>query len=92
MKRKRFTMEQFVWVLMQTELEMTLSDRVRQLGISEQTFYRWKKQYGGVQPEGVRELKMLQDENVRPKKLVAAFILNKAILQDVIAKKRTGPR
>jgi len=77
---------------MQTELEMTLSDRVRQLGISEQTFYRWKKQYGGVQPEGVRELKMLQDENVRPKKLVAAFILNKAILQDVIAKKRTGPR
>lgn len=50
---------------------MAVGDIVRQLGISEQTFYRWKKQYGGMQSEGVRELKILQDENARLKKLVA---------------------
>jgi putative transposase len=92
MKRKRFPAEQIVSVLRQAELGMAVGDIVRQLGISEQTFYRWKKQYGGMQPEGVRELKILQDENARLKKLVAELSLDKAILQDVNAKKWNGPR
>jgi putative transposase len=55
MKRKRFPAEQIVSILRQAELGMAVGDFVRQLGISEQTFYRWKKQYAGMQPEGVRE-------------------------------------
>ncbi len=61
-------------------------------GISEQTFYRWKKQYAGMQSDQVRELKQLQEENGRLKKLVAELSLDKAILQDVASKKWPGPR
>jgi putative transposase len=71
---------------------MAVGDIVRQLGISEQTFYRWKKQYAAMQVEGVRELKILQEENARLKKLVAELSLDKAILQDVASKKWSGPR
>jgi putative transposase len=71
---------------------MPVADIIRQLGISEQTFYRWKKQYGGMQSEGVRELKILQEENTRLKKLVAELSLDKVILQDVASKKWGGPR
>ena len=92
MKRKRYPAEQIVSILRQAELCMAVSDIVRQLGISEQTFYRWKKQYAGMQVEGVRELKILQDENARLKKLVAELSLDKAILQDVASKKWNGPR
>jgi putative transposase len=92
MKRKRFPAEQIVSIHRQAELGMAVSDIVRQLGISEQTFYRWKKQYAGMQVEGVRELKILQEENARLKKLVAELSLNKAILQDVASKKWNGPR
>ncbi len=63
---------------------MSVADRIRQVGISEQTFYRWKKQYVGMQSDQVRELKQLQDENARLKKLVAELSLDKAILQDVV--------
>lgn len=92
MKRKRFSVEQIVAVLKQAELGMTVADVVRQVGISEQTFYRWKRQYGGMQSDQVRELKQLQDENARLKKLVAELSLDKAILQDVNSKKWPGPR
>lgn len=92
MKRKRFPAEQIVSILRQAELGMAVGDIVRQLGISEPTCYRWKKLYGGMQAEGVRELKIRQDENARLKKLVAEISLDKAILQDVNAKKWNGPR
>jgi len=78
--RKRFSVEQIVAVLKQAELGMAVSDLTRQMGISEQTFYRWKKQYAGLQSDQVRELKQLQDENTRLKKLVADLSLDKAIL------------
>jgi putative transposase len=91
-KRKRFSVEQIVAVLKQAELGMSVADLIRQIGISEQTFYRWKKQYAGLQSEQVRELKQLQDENGRLKKLVAELSLDKAILQDITAKKWPGPR
>ncbi len=92
MKRKRFSVEQIVAVLKQAELGTSVADLIRQIGISEQTFYRWKKQYAGMQSDQVRELKQLQDENVRLKKLVAELSLDKAILQDINAKKWPGPR
>ena len=92
MKRKRFSVEQIVAVLKQAELGMTVADLTRQVGISEQTFYRWKKQYAGMQSDQVRELKQLQEENARLKKLVAELSLDKAILKDVVSKKFPGPR
>ncbi len=92
MKRKRFSVEQIVVVLKQAELGLSVAELTRQVGISEQTFYRWKKQYGGLQSDQVRELKMLQDENAWLKKLVAELSLDKAILQDINSKKWPGPR
>ena len=92
MKRKRYSVEQLVAVLKQAELGMPVADLIRKVGISEQTFYRWKKQYAGLQSDQVRELKLLQDENSRLKKLVADLSLDKAILQDITTKKWPGPR
>ena len=92
MKRKRFSVEQIVAVLKQVELGMKVADATRQICVSEQTFYRWKKQYAGLQSDQVRELKLLQDENARLKKLVAELSLDKAILQDINSKKWPGPR
>ncbi len=92
MKRKRFSVDQIVTVLRQAEAGMSVADLVRQVGISEQTFYRWKKQDGGLESDQVRELKVLQDENARLKKLVAELSLDKAILQDINSKKWPGPR
>ena len=91
-KGKRFSVEQIVAVLKQADLGMAVADLIRQVGISEQTFYRWKKQYAGLESDQVRELKQLQDENARLKKLVAELSLDKAILQDINAKKWPGPR
>jgi len=59
----------------------------RQAGITEQTFYRWKKQYVGLEIDQVRQLKQLQEENARLKKLVAELSLDKTMLQDVLTKK-----
>ena len=59
----------------------------RQLGIAEATFYRWKKEYGGLEPSQVRELKQLRDENEKLKRIVADLSLDKAMLQDIAGKK-----
>ena len=91
-KRKRFSIEQIVAVLKQAELGMPVAGVIRQVGISEQTFYRGKTQYAGMQSDQVRELKQLQDENARLKKLVSELSLDKAILQDVAAKNWRNPR
>jgi putative transposase len=91
-KKKRFSVEQIVAVLKQAELGMPIAEVIRRIGISEQTFYRWKKQYSGLQSDQLRELKQLQDENARLKKLVAELSLDKAILQDVATKNWRGPR
>jgi putative transposase len=60
---------------------------IRQVGISEQTFYRWKKKYSGIEVDQVRQLKQLQEETVRLKRIVADLTLDKAMLQDVLRKK-----
>jgi len=86
-KRKRFNVDQIVVVLKQAEAGVPLAELIRRMGISEQTFYRWKKQYLGREVDQVRELKPLQEENRRLKRLVADLTLHKALLQDVLSKK-----
>lgn len=87
MRRKRFSVEQIVAVLKQVEVGVPVTEVCRQAGITEQTFYRWKKQYVGLEIDQVRQLKQLQEENARLKKLVAELSLDKTMLQDVLAKK-----
>jgi putative transposase len=86
-KRKRFSVEQITSVLQPVTGGMAVGDVCRQVGISEQTFYRWKKVYGGMLPGEARELKQLRDENMKLKRLVADLSLDKAMLQDVVQKK-----
>jgi len=86
-KRKRFSVEQIVGILKQAEVGVPVAELCRQAGISEQTFYRWKKQYVGLEVDQVRQLKQLQEENARLKKLVAELSLDKTMLQDVLSKK-----
>jgi len=92
MRKKRFSVEQIVAVLKQAELGLPVADLIRQVGISEQIFYRWKKQYAGLESDQVRELKQVVEENARLKRLVAELSLDKAVLQDVLSKKFPGPR
>ncbi len=92
MKRKRFSVEQIVAVLKQAEMGMPVADLIRRTGITEQTFYRWKKKYAGLESDQVRELKQVLDENARLKKLVAELSLDKSVLQDVLSKKFPGQR
>ena len=87
MKKKRFSVEQIVGVLKQAEVGVPVAELIRKAGISEQTFYRWKKQYFGLESDQVREMKQLQDENSRLKQLVAELSLDKTMLQDVLRKK-----
>jgi len=86
MKRKRFSVEQIVAIVKQAEMGLPVAELVRRVGISEQTFYRWKKQYSNLEVDQVRQLKQLQDENGRLKKLVAELTLDRAMLQDVLRK------
>ena len=86
MKRKRFSVEQIVAIVKQAEMGMPVAELIRRVGISEQTFYRWKKQFTDLEIDQVRQLKQLQDENGRLKKLVAELTLDRAMLQDVLRK------
>ncbi len=87
MKKKRFSVEQITAVLKQADGGIPVGDVCRQAGVSEQTFYRWKKVYGGMLPGEARELKQLREENAKLKRLVADLTLDKVMLQDVIQKK-----
>jgi putative transposase len=87
MKRKRFSVEQIVGILKQAEVGVPVAEVIRKAGIAEQTFYRWKKQYVGLEVDQVRQLKQLQEENGRLKQLVAELSLDKTMLQDVLTKK-----
>ena len=86
MKRKRFSVEQIVAIVKQAEMGLPVAELIRRVGVSEQTFYRWKKQYSNLEVDQVRQLKQLQDENGRLKKLVAELTLDRAMLQDVLRK------
>ena len=87
MKKSRYTEEQIAFSLRQVEGGTSVRELVRKMGITEQTFYRWKKKYGGMGVTEVRRLKQLEDENRRLKQMVADLSLDKAMLQDVLSKK-----
>ena len=86
-RKSRFSVEQMVAAVKQHEAGTPIPALCRKLGIAEQTFYRWKKQYAGLEPTEARELKQLRDENARLKKLVAELSLDKLMLQDIAGKK-----
>lgn len=87
MKKKRFSVEQIVAVMKQAEAGVPVAGLIRKVGISEQTFYRWKKQYVGLELDQARQMRQLQEENSRLKQLVAELSLDKTMLQDVLRKK-----
>ena len=87
MKRNRVSVEQIVAVLKQAEMGAPVADLIRHLGIAEQTFYRWKQRYAGLESEQVRQFKQLQEENTKLKRLVADLSLDKVMRQDVLSKK-----
>lgn len=87
MKRSRFTDEQIAFALKQAETGTRVAEVCRKMGISEATFYNWKKKYGGLGGSELRRLKQLEEENRQLKKLVADLSLDKQMLQDVLKKK-----
>lgn len=87
MRTKRFTDEQIAVALREVEAGTPVAEVCRQRGIAETTFYRWKKQFGGLGVSELRELRQLRDENRRLKQLVADLTLDKRILQESLKKK-----
>ena len=87
MKGKRFTEEQITYALRQAEGGTPVVDVCRQLGVSEASFYLWKKKYGNLGMTEIRVMMQLRDENVRLKLLVAELTLDKHILGEVVRKK-----
>ena len=87
MKRSRYTEEQIAHALRQAEAGMPVTDVCRQMGISEASFYVWKKKYANLGVSELRKLKQLEDENTRLKRLVADLTLDRHILQEVLRKK-----
>jgi putative transposase len=85
--KKKFTEEQIAYALKQAEHGTPVSEVIRKMGISEQTFYRWKKKYGGLGMNELRRLKQLEEENRRLKQMIADLSLDKHMLQEVLSKK-----
>lgn len=86
MKKSNYTEEQIAFALKQAELGTPVEEVCRKMGISDATFYNWRKKFGGLGPSEVRRLKQLEEENAKLKRLVADLSLDKAMLQDVLAK------
>jgi len=84
MKKSRFTEQQIAFALRQAEGGASVREVCRKMGVSEQTFYRWKKKFAGMGVAEVRRLKQLEDENRRLKQLVADLSLDRQILQDAL--------
>ena len=90
-RRKRFTAEQIITKLREAEIYLgqgkTVKETSRMLEISEQTYYRWRREYGGMDISQAKKLKEVEKENIRLKKLVADLSLDNAILKEVLGKK-----
>ena len=87
MKASKFTEAQIAFVLKQAEDGTPIAEVCRKAGISDATFYNWRKRYAGLMPSEVKRLRQLEEENAKLKRFVADLSLDKAMLQDVLAKK-----
>lgn len=87
MKTSKFTEAQIAFILHQAEEGTPIAEVCRKAGISDATFYNWRKRYGGMMPSEVKRMRQLEEENNRLKKIVADLTLDKAMLQDVIKRK-----
>jgi putative transposase len=87
MKSSRYSPEQVAFAMRQAESGTSVPEVCRKMGITEQTFYRWKKKYAGMGVAEVRKLRILEEENRKLKQLVADLSLDKQMLQDVLRKK-----
>lgn len=87
MKKSKFTEAQIVFAIKQAETGIKVEEVCRKMGVSEATFYNWKKKYGGVGVSELRKLRQLEEENRHLKQLVADLSLDKQMLQDVLKKK-----
>jgi putative transposase len=87
MKKSRFSEQQIAFILRQAEEGTAVAEVCRKAGISEASFYNWRKKYGGLMPSEMKRLKQLEEENQRLKKLGADLSLDKEMLQDVIRRK-----
>jgi putative transposase len=87
MRKSTFTDALIAFILCHAKEGTKVEEVCRKAGITQQTFYRWKKLYGGLMPPEMKRLKQLEEENSRPKRIVADFSLDKEMLQDVIRRK-----
>lgn len=87
MRKSKYTEGQIAFALKQAETGVPVAEVVRKMGITEQTFYRWKKKYGGLGATELRRLRQLEEENRKLKQMVADLSLDKHMLQEVIQKK-----
>lgn len=87
MKASKFSEAQIAFVLKQAEDGSAIGEVCRKAGISEATFYNWRKKYAGLMPSEMKRLRQLEDENGKLKKLVADLSLDRAMLQDVLRRK-----
>lgn len=87
MKKSKFTEEQIAFALKQAEVGTPVEEVCRKMGISDATFYNWRKKYGGLGPSELKRLRQLEEENGKLKRLVADLSLDKAMLQDVLSRK-----
>ena len=87
MRKSKFTDEQIAFALKQAELGISVEEACRKMGISDATFYVWRKKYGGVGPPELRRLRQLEEENLKLKQIVTDLSLDKAMLQHVVANK-----
>ena len=87
MKASRFTDAQGAFILKQCDDGVSVGEICRQAGISQATYFNWKKKYAGLLPTEMRRLKQLEDENAKLKRLVADLSLDKEMLQEVIRRK-----
>jgi putative transposase len=86
-KKSKFTEEQIAFALRQADTGTKITEICREMGISQATFYAWRKKYGGLGIAELRRLKQLEHENRRLKQLVADLSLDKEMLQEVVRKK-----
>ena len=90
MKKSKFTEAQIVFALKQSETGVAIAEICRKMGISEATFYNWKKKFGDLGVTELRRLRQLEDENAKLKQIVADLSLDKQMLQDVLKKSFKG--